>query len=203
MDFLVLNMPKNHHANLFWDWMIFHDFRTLPAPLQLVRDPPCANSTSRQNPPFHDTPVLFLLFLHCSLIFCLLCCFSSLSLSSFHYHWTHRFSSDSSSGQILPEDNNPMQFELASLNQYCIESKMSINKKKSVCMLFNRAVKHDFMPKLYLNQDSPLEVVEEMKLVGYQLRSDLRTISNTNYIIKRAWKRMWIVRRRKVCGASE
>ena len=106
-------------------------------------------------------------------------------------------------GQILPEENNSMQFELASLNQYCIESKMSINKKKSVCMLFNRAVKHDFMPKLYLNQDSPLEVVEEMKLVGYQLRSDLRTISNTNYIVKRAWKRMWIVRRLKVLGASE
>ena len=70
-------------------------------------------------------------------------------------------------------------------------------------MLFNRAVKHDFMPKLYLNQDSPLEVVEEMKLVGYQLRSDLRTISNTNYIVKRAWKRMWIVRRLKSLGASE
>ena len=70
-------------------------------------------------------------------------------------------------------------------------------------MLFNRAVKHDFMPKLYLNQDSPLEVVEEMKLVGYQLRSDLRTKSNSNYIVKRAWKRMWIVRRLKGLGASE
>ena len=51
-------------------------------------------------------------------------------------------------------------------------------------MLFNRAVKHDFMPELHLNQNSNLEVVEEMKLVGFQLRTDLKTISNTNYIVK-------------------
>ena len=70
-------------------------------------------------------------------------------------------------------------------------------------MLFNRADKHDFMPKLHLNQGNTLEVVEQMKLVGYQLRSDLRTISNTSYIVKRAWKRMWVVRRLKTLGASE
>ena len=70
-------------------------------------------------------------------------------------------------------------------------------------MLFNRAKKHDFSPELCLTPGSRLEVVEEMKLVGYQLRSDLRTTSNTEYIIKRAWKRMWVVRRLKSLGASE
>ena len=48
-----------------------------------------------------------------------------------------------------------------------------------------------------------MEVVEEMKLVGYQLRTDLKTISNTNYIVKRAWKRMWVIRRLKNMGANE
>ena len=70
-------------------------------------------------------------------------------------------------------------------------------------MLFNRATKHDFKPELQLNPDTNLEVVEEMKLVGYQLRTDLKTISNTNYIVRRAWKRMWVVRRLKSMGASE
>ena len=42
-----------------------------------------------------------------------------------------------------------------------------------------------------------------MKLVGYQLRTDLRSIPNTNYIVTRAWKIMWIVRRQKALGASE
>ena len=70
-------------------------------------------------------------------------------------------------------------------------------------MLFNRAIKHDFMPKLHLEPDNQLEVVEGMKLVGYQLRTDLKTISNTNYIVKRAWKRMWVIRRLKNMGANE
>ena len=106
-------------------------------------------------------------------------------------------------GQMLPEDRNDMQSELLSLNQYCLESKMSINQNKSKCMLFNRATKNDFMPELYLSQGKTLEVVEQMKLVGYQLRTDLKTISNTNYIVKRAWKRMWVVRRLKMLGAGE
>ena len=33
-------------------------------------------------------------------------------------------------GQMLPEDKNEMQSELTSLNQYCHESKMSVNQKK-------------------------------------------------------------------------
>ena len=95
--------------------------------------------------------------------------------------------------------------QVLSLNQnkYCSESKMSINQKKTRCMLFNRAIKHDFMPELHLNQNNTLEEVEEMKLVGYQLRTDLKTVSNTNYIVKRAWKRMWVVRRLKSMGACE
>jgi hypothetical protein len=70
-------------------------------------------------------------------------------------------------------------------------------------MLFNRARKHDFSPELFLTPGTNLEVVEEMRLVGYQLRSDLRTVSNTEYIVKRAWKRMWVIRRLKSLGASE
>ena len=53
---------------------------------------------------------------------------------------------------------------------------MFINQDKSKCMLFNRARKHDFVPELYLTPGNQLEVVENMKLVGYQLHSDLRTI---------------------------
>ena len=70
-------------------------------------------------------------------------------------------------------------------------------------MLFNRAKKNDFSTELYLIPGSKLDVVNELKLVGYQLLSDLRTVSNTRYIVKRAWKRMWVIRRLKALGASE
>ena len=83
-----------------------------------------------------------------------------------------------------------MQSELDSLNEYCRQSKLKINQEKSKCMLFNRAKLYDFRPKLSLVPGQNLELVEEIKLVGYQLRSDLRTTSNTQYIVKRAWKQM-------------
>ena len=41
-----------------------------------------------------------------------------------------------------------------------------------------------------------------MKIVGYILRSDLKTCSNTAYIVKKAYGRMWILRRLKALGAT-
>ena len=41
-----------------------------------------------------------------------------------------------------------------------------------------------------------------MKIVGFILRSDMKTSSNTEYIVKKAYTRMWIVRRLKALGAS-
>ena len=98
---------------------------------------------------------------------------------------------------------NTMQSELDIFNKYCRLSKLTINQEKNKSILFNSARKHDFSPELYLTPGTRLEVVEEMKLVGYQLRTDLRTASNTDYIVRRAWSRMWIIRRLKALGASE
>ena len=69
-------------------------------------------------------------------------------------------------------------------------------------MLCSTWRKYDFQPEVHLRQGENLEVVQELKLVGYMLRSDLKTCSNTAYIIKKAYKRMWIVRRLKSLGAS-
>ena len=80
---------------------------------------------------------------------------------------------------------------------------MSINRDKIKCMLFNKAKKYDFIPELCLSEDARLEVVESMKLVGYQISSDLSSRANTKYIVGRAWKRMWVIRRLKALGACE
>jgi hypothetical protein len=95
-----------------------------------------------------------------------------------------------------------MQIHLDELSEYCRKAKMSINKQKTKCMLFNKARKYDFIPELCLSDEAKLEVVQDMKLVGYQIRSDLSTQSNTKYIVGRAWKRMWIIRRLVALGAS-
>ena len=79
---------------------------------------------------------------------------------------------------------------------------MSVNHLKTKVMLFSRHKKYDFLPEVQLMPDSNIEVVEEMKIVGFILRSDLKTISNTNYIFGKAYGRMWIIRRLKALGAS-
>ena len=58
------------------------------------------------------------------------------------------------------------------------------------------------MPELSIVPGQNLEVVEEIKIVGFMLRSDLKTSSNTKYIVKKAYARMWILRRLKALGAA-
>ena len=94
-------------------------------------------------------------------------------------------------GHRLPRQNNLMQDELDRLGEYCRHAKITINRDKTKCMIFNWARNHDVMPELFLSDQTKIEVVEEMKLVGYKFHSDLSAQSNTKYIVSRAWKRMW------------
>ena len=103
---------------------------------------------------------------------------------------------------MLPRESNPMQDELDFLNLYAKNHKISVNHQKTKIMLFSRHKQYDFVPEMQLIEDQNIEVVEEMKIVGYILRSDLKTCSNTAYIIKKAYGRMWILRRLKALGAS-
>ena len=47
---------------------------------------------------------------------------------------------------------------------------------------------------------APLEVIEETKLLGVVLQSNLSWNSNTSYLVKRAMSRMWLLRRMKALG---
>ena len=78
---------------------------------------------------------------------------------------------------------------------------MVINKKKTKVMLFNTSIKYDCQPELHIN-DEVLEVVSKMKLLGVIITEDLRWRENTRYITKKAFSRIWILRRLKNIGAS-
>ena len=49
---------------------------------------------------------------------------------------------------------------------------------------------------------TPLDVVDETKILGVIVRSDLSWISNSNYICRKAYSRMWILRRLKTFGVQ-
>ena len=105
-------------------------------------------------------------------------------------------------GLRLPEELNELQSELHSLNVYPENHLMSVNHLKTKVMVFPRHRKYDFLPEMQLIPNTNIEVVEETKIVGFILRSDLKTTSNTNYNIGMAYRRMWIICGLKALGDS-
>ena len=107
----------------------------------------------------------------------------------------------SRTGHIFPVENSAVQQQLIQTNEHAIKNEMKINLKKSKVMLFNPCHSIDFMPKIELD-GTELDLVEQMRLLGVVIRSDLKWCDNTEYIVKRAYKKLWILRRLKALGAG-
>ena len=103
---------------------------------------------------------------------------------------------------ILPEENSEIQSCINDLITYSNDHQMQINEKKTKVILFNNAIKYDFLPKINLHNNSSLEVVEEVRLLGVMVRSDLSWRSNTSAMCQKAYARLWMLRRLKPLGAS-
>ena len=58
------------------------------------------------------------------------------------------------------------------------------------------------MPEFAL-EGNEIELVEEMKLLGVVVRSDLKWTSNTENMVKKAYKRLWVLRRLKAMGTTQ
>ena len=68
-------------------------------------------------------------------------------------------------------------------------------------MLFNNCKTIDFLPNMEL-EGKEVELVEEMKVLGVVLTSDMKFSRNTEYIVERAFKRVWMLKRLLCLGAS-
>ena len=85
---------------------------------------------------------------------------------------------------------------------YAANNEMQINHKKTKLMLFNPCTSVDFMPDFQLG-NKEIELVEEIRLLGLILRSDMKWTSNTEFIVKKGYKKLWMMRRLKELGANE
>ena len=106
-------------------------------------------------------------------------------------------------GHVLEPSKNVLQEQLDKLKKYAAENKIKINETKTKIMIFNTATSVDILPKVNMNNDEVLEVVEDMKLLGVMIRSDMKWASNTKNITNKCYKRMWMLRNLKVHGANE
>ena len=92
--------------------------------------------------------------------------------------------------------------QLNSLREYAEVNEIKLNFKKNKLMLFNTGKNLDFMPSIEIDHNE-IELVEEMRILGLIIRSDLKWTSNTEQITIKAFKRLWVLRRLKALGASQ
>ena len=102
----------------------------------------------------------------------------------------------------LPPAHSKVQEQIKEILEYSLKNEMKINKNKSKVMLFNTAKQRDFTPAVHI-EDEAVEVVEQFKLLGVQITSDLRWNANTKYITTKAYQKLWMLRRLKANGANE
>ena len=104
-------------------------------------------------------------------------------------------------GHTLEPKNSKIHSQLLKTEQYARENKMEINYSKTKLMLFNPGQARDFSPRFDLSGHQ-IEMVEESKLLGLIIRSDLSWSSNTTYMVSRANRKLWFLRRLKALGAT-
>ena len=104
-------------------------------------------------------------------------------------------------GHVLPVVNSEVYKQLSKTDLNAKENYMKINLKKTKLMVFNPCKSLDFLPEMELN-GQVLEVVNQMKLLGIVISSDLSWHSNTEHIVTRANKRLWMLRRLHNLGAN-
>ena len=94
----------------------------------------------------------------------------------------------------LPSENCKSQNYLDSVQQWTDDKKMKLIKKKSKVIVFNYTKNYQFGTRLYL-EDSVLDIVQETKLLGTVITSDLTWWQNTNYITQKGYKRLELLRK--------
>ena len=78
---------------------------------------------------------------------------------------------------------------------------MQVNKKKTKVMIFIPCIAWYFVPELALDNQEH-EMVEEMRLLGVIVKSDMKWSSNSEQMLVKAYKRLWSLRRLKGMGAT-
>ena len=104
-------------------------------------------------------------------------------------------------GTKLDPAKSEVYKQIGSIKTYAKDNEMKLNVGKCKFILFNPTNNYDFKPDLEINEQQ-LETMNELKILGLTLRNDLSWRENTNIMVKKAYKRMWIIARLKGRGAN-
>ena len=85
-------------------------------------------------------------------------------------------------GHELPKEKSAVYNQLLETKDYADRNHMKINFNKTKMMLFNPCTSVDFMPNFEIGGNE-LELVEEMRLLGLVITSDMKWSANTEFIV--------------------
>ena len=117
---------------------------------------------------------------------------------------THRPQPDNyhaRTGHSLKPELSHVFKQIKEVENYAVTNEMKINDKKTKFMLFNNSKVIDLMPRFNLGNQE-INLVEEMKVLGVVLTSDLKWNSHTNHIVTSAFRKVWMLRRLKALGTA-
>ena len=95
---------------------------------------------------------------------------------------------------FIPAQNLKTQENIHKIQLWTQKKKMRLNQKKSCGIIFNFTRNYQFTSRIDIG-GQPLKIVEEAKLLGLILTSDLKWEKNTQFLVKRANARMDILRK--------
>ena len=111
------------------------------------------------------------------------------------YNFRNHVASDIGTDQLfLPSENVESQQFMDNICEWTNLQKMKLNKNKSKVMVFNCTRKFQFSTRIHLN-DTLLETINETRLLGTVLSSDLKWHANSKLLTQRGYQRMSILRK--------
>ena len=113
----------------------------------------------------------------------------------------HLVNDQSGQGHVLPASNSQVYLQLLETKRYAETNLMKLNYDKTSLMLFNPCKSIDFQPEFIIDGHQ-LELLTETRILGLIIRSDLKWSSKTKNIIKKAYNRLWLIKRLKNLGAK-
>ena len=111
------------------------------------------------------------------------------------YNFKQHVASDIGINQkYLSNENIQTQQYSQSISDWTNRNKMKLNVKKTKLMVINFTKNYQFSTRIFM-EGQLLEIIEETKLLGCIISSDLKFHKNTAYMVKKAYARMTILQK--------
>ena len=101
-------------------------------------------------------------------------------------------------GFVLKKENNQLQDDLNNLKVFTDNNLMVINQKKTSIMSFNFRKSLEFPPIFRIGDGPVLNIEKQTRLLGIMISDDLKWSAHVDFIVKRANKKLWQLRRMKL-----